>query len=102
MHKVSLALVHHANQYVISDGYAERKGISEVLGLSAHQRGLLPLLQMHLRYGVPLNLHLSGTLIETIAWHHPEVFSLVSSFWSDNASTWHWSSRSGDKGAQTT
>lgn len=81
---VPLALVHHANQYLITNGYEERHGMSDILGLGSvfwerefHRRGLLPLLQMHLEYRVPLNLHLSGTLIETLAWHHPESFALV-------------------------
>jgi hypothetical protein len=32
---------------------------------------------MRLDYRMPLNLHLSGTLIETLAWRHPESFSLI-------------------------
>jgi len=75
-----LALVHHANQYVITDGYLDRQGMGDILGLGSQgpfQRGLLPLLQMHLDYRVPLNLHLSGTLMETLAWHYPESFSLI-------------------------
>lgn len=81
---VRLALVHHANQYLITNGYQERQGMGDILGLGSvfwerefHRRGLLPLLQMHLEYRVPLNLHLSGTLIETLAWHYPESFALV-------------------------
>ncbi len=81
--QVYLTLVHHANQSVITDNYADREGIGEILGLGGpgylggHRRGFLPLLQMHLDYRIPLNLHLSGTLIETLAWHHPESFSLI-------------------------
>lgn len=81
---VPLALVHHANQYVITNGYADRQGMNDILGLSnplwgpsSHRTGFLPLLQMHLDYRVPLNLHLSGTLMETLVWHYPESFSLV-------------------------
>lgn len=79
-----MALVHHANQYLITDGYEERQGMGEILGLGSlfwerefHRRGLLPLLQMHLDYRVPLNLHMSGTLIETLAWHYPESFAQI-------------------------
>lgn len=79
-----LALVHHANQYVITNGYSDRQGMNDILGLSnplwgrdVHRKGFLPLLQMHLDYGIPLNLHLSGTLIETLAWHYPESFLLI-------------------------
>ena len=80
---MTFALVHHANQYLITEGYADREGLGEILGVkgpsefSARKRGLLPLLQMHVAYGVPLNLHLSGTLIETLAWHYPESLSLI-------------------------
>lgn len=81
---VPLALVHHANQYLITNGYLDREGMNDILGLGGpfwhegfHRRGLLPLLQMHLDYRVPLNLHMSGTLIETLAWHYPESFALV-------------------------
>src|SRR5262249_16318737 len=80
--QVSLALVHHANQYLITDGYEDREGMSDILGLGraraeSDTRGLLPMLQMHLEYRVPLNLHLSGTFTESIAWHYPESFSLI-------------------------
>lgn len=82
--KVRVALVHHANQYVITNGYADRQGMNDILGLSnplwgpsVHRTGFLPLLQMHLDYRVALNLHLSGTLMETLVWHYPESFSLV-------------------------
>jgi len=81
---VYLALVHHANQYVITNGYADRQGMNDILGLSnplwgpgVHRAGFLPLLQMHLDYRIPLNLHLSGTLMETLVWHYPESFSLI-------------------------
>jgi thiamine kinase-like enzyme len=82
--QVHLALVHHANQYVITNGYADRQGMNDILGLSnpiwgpgVHRTGFLPLLQMHLDYCIPLNLHLSGTLMETVVWHYPESFSLI-------------------------
>jgi len=76
----SLAIVHHANQYVIADGYGDRQGMSDILGLrgpTSHPAGFLPLLRMHMEYGIPLNLHLSGTLMEALAWHCPESFSLI-------------------------
>lgn len=80
--QVRLALVHHANQYVITKGYADREGVNTILGLRqpgdrGPQRGLLPLLQMHLSYGIPLNLHLSGTLLEALTWYCPESFLLI-------------------------
>jgi hypothetical protein len=75
-----LALVHHANQYVITDGYQDRQGMADILGMrgpSASPTGLIPLLRMHLEFGVPLNLHMSGTFLETLAWHYPQVLSLL-------------------------
>jgi hypothetical protein len=80
--QVSLALVHHANKYLMTEGYEDSEGMSDILGLGraraeSDTRGLLPALQMHLGYRVPLNLHLSGTLIESIACHYPECFSLI-------------------------
>lgn len=68
---VPLALVHHANQYLITDGYADRQGISQIV------EGYTRVLLLHMKYRVPLNLHLSGTLIETLAWHCPWFFELV-------------------------
>jgi aminoglycoside phosphotransferase (APT) family kinase protein len=75
-----LAIVHHANQYVIADSYGDRQGMTDILGLrgaASHAAGFLPLLRMHLEYGIPLNLHLSGTLIEALAWHCPQSFSFI-------------------------
>ena len=66
-----LALVHHANQFLITDGYANREGITSLV------RGYRALLELHEKYRFPLNLHLSGTLIEATAWHHPEFLQLV-------------------------
>src|SRR5262245_22876550 len=76
-------LAHHANQSVITDDYADREGIGEILGiwgpgnLGGYRRGFLPLLQMHLDYRIQLNLHMSGTLIESLAWRHPESFTII-------------------------
>jgi aminoglycoside phosphotransferase (APT) family kinase protein len=75
-----LAIVHHANQYVIADGYGDRQGMADILGLrgpTSHPAGFLPLLRMHLDYGIPLNLHLSGTLIEALAWQCPQSFAFI-------------------------
>lgn len=67
----SLAIVHHANQFLITDGYLNREGISDIVD------AFDALLSLHLRYRIPLNLHLSGTLIESIAWHKPDFFDIV-------------------------
>src|ERR671930_1080063 len=75
-----LAIVHHANQYVIADAYSDRQGMTDILGLhgpAANPAGILPLLRMHLEYRIPLNLHMSGTLIEALAWHCPQSFTFI-------------------------
>ena len=65
------ALVHHANQYLISESYDNRQGISQIV------EGYTAALHLHQKYNIPVNLHLSGTLIETIAWHCPNFFAIV-------------------------
>ncbi|HEX7050566.1 MAG TPA: hypothetical protein VF188_10220, partial [Longimicrobiales bacterium] len=72
---VRLALVQHANQLVVTDGYDHREGISELLDAFS---GVFAL---HLRYRIPLNLHLAGTLLEAIAWHRPVFFAWVRALW---------------------
>ncbi len=71
-HIVPVALVHHANQYLIAEGYDNRQGILEVV------EGYAAALRLHEKHGVCANLHLSGTLIEAIAWHCPWFLTLVS------------------------
>ncbi len=68
---IPIALVHHANQYVVGDGYEDREGISTIV------EGYASLLHLHERYGVHANLHLSGTLLEAIAWHRPQFLVTV-------------------------
>jgi starch synthase len=68
---VPLALVHHANQYLITDGYDNREGITEIV------EGYAAALRLHEKYAIPASLHLSGTLIETLAWHYPWFLELV-------------------------
>ena len=67
----ALALVHHGHQHLITDGYDNHEGLSEVLDSFG------AVLALHLRYRVPINLHLSGTLLEAAAWHAPEFFGWV-------------------------
>jgi hypothetical protein len=69
--RTSLALVHHANQYLITDGYDNREGISDIVGSEESGMGMLGVLAMHAAHKVPLNLHISGTLLEAVAWHCP-------------------------------
>ena len=68
----SIALVHHANQYLITNGYENREGLAAVVGSRGSGSGLAAVLDLHERFGVPLNLHISGTLLEAIAWHQPQ------------------------------
>jgi len=74
---VSFAVVHHANQYLITNGYDNREGISEIVGSPRTQSGILGVLSMHADMGVPLNLHISGTLLEAIAWHCPNALQAI-------------------------
>ena len=66
-----LALVHHANQFLITNGYEDREGIEEIVN------GYASVLRLHEEHGVVANLHLSGTLIEAAAWHCPWFLDLV-------------------------
>jgi hypothetical protein len=75
--KTALALVHHANQFLITEGYENREGLADVLGSRESGQGLAYILHLHQRFGVPVNLHLSGTLLEAIAWHAPDFLEQV-------------------------
>lgn len=68
---VPLAIVQHGHQYLITEGYDNHEGILEVLD------GFGAVFALHLEHRVPFNLHLSGTLIEAVAWHAPEFFDWV-------------------------
>ena len=76
----SLALVHHANQYLITNGYDNREGIADIVGSEEGGTGMLGVLAMHRQYDVPLNLHISGTLLESIAWHSPDAVRRIREF----------------------
>jgi hypothetical protein len=75
--RTSLAIVHHANQYLITTGYDNREGIEAIVGEPGAETGFRYILGLHERSGIPLNLHLSGTLIESIAWHDPGFLGYV-------------------------
>ena len=70
-------MVHHANQYIISDGYTNRSGIKSVGGSAEANRGLAYILELHRRYKIPANVHFSGTLIESLAWQEPQCLTLL-------------------------
>ena len=67
----NVVIVHHANQLLITDGYADRDGITPVAD------AVVKLVDLHSEHGVPCSLHLSGTLIEALAWHRPSVLDAV-------------------------
>jgi starch synthase len=66
-----LALVHHANQFLITNGYKDRQGIDRIV------EGYAAVLRLHEEHGIVANLHLSGTLIEAAAWHTPWFLDMV-------------------------
>ncbi|PYS50171.1 MAG: hypothetical protein DMG13_21625 [Acidobacteria bacterium] len=74
---VLFALVHHANQFLITNGYETREGISDVVGSQTLRTGMLGLLALHKNAGVPLNLHISGTLLEAVSWHCPFAITVL-------------------------
>jgi Glycosyl hydrolase family 57 len=74
---VSFALVHHANQFLITNGYETREGISDIVGSQTLRTGMLGLLALHRDAGVPLNLHISGTLLEAVSWHCPFAITVL-------------------------
>ena len=69
---VPLAIVHHANQYIITNGYDNRPGIQAVVGSKNEKRGLAWILELHRAYKIPANIHISGTLLESLAWYQPQ------------------------------
>jgi hypothetical protein len=68
---VPIALVHHANQLVITDGYDNRDGITTIVA------GYERLLAAHERLRIPVGVHFSGTLLEAIAWYRPRFLDRV-------------------------
>lgn len=68
---VPVALVLHANQHLITDGYENREGLTEVL------EGFATVAALHLKHGVKVHLNVTGTLIEAIAWHAPPVMGWI-------------------------
>jgi hypothetical protein len=65
------AIVHHANQYLITNGYLNRPGISEIIGSPDASCGLRAVMHLHSLYNIPFHLHISGTFIEACAWYDP-------------------------------
>jgi starch synthase len=78
---IPLAIVHHANQYLITEGYENRQGIHATLGSIENKTGLAWILELHRAYRIPANFHFSGTLLEAIAWHQPEFLLQIRSLY---------------------
>ncbi|HWP35627.1 MAG TPA: hypothetical protein VNM66_08520, partial [Thermodesulfobacteriota bacterium] len=72
-----VAFVHHANQYLITNGYENREGLDELIGAPGSATGYRHVLELHRLYRVPFNLHLSGTLLEALLWHRPDFVAAV-------------------------
>lgn len=81
---VALAIVHHANQYIISNGYTNRCGIQSVVGSKSAKRGFAYILELHRRYRIPANIHLSGTLLESLAWFQPQLLTALRDMYREN------------------
>jgi hypothetical protein len=77
--KLSFAFVHHANQFLITNGYENRSGISDITGSEGSKTGMFKMLDIHRKYLIPLNIHISGTLLESLAWHCPEFLDKLKS-----------------------
>src|SRR5512145_1364636 len=80
---VCFALVHHANQYLITNGYDNREGITDIVGSERSQTGILGIIALHRAEGVPFNLHISGTLLEAMAWHCPAAIRAIRGYLSE-------------------
>lgn len=68
-----IAFVHHANQFVITDGYTDRDGVSTTAA------GYDAVLSLHVELGIPASLHISGPALEAIAWHRPALLARLRS-----------------------
>lgn len=77
MSKINFAIIHHANQYIITNGYENREGLDDVIGLHRKPGGYHEIFELHRAYGIPFHLHLSGTLLESILWHCPDFLAYL-------------------------
>jgi hypothetical protein len=75
---VPFAFVHHANQYLITEGYENRPGLKAILGSPCANIGLGRVLHLHRVYRIRANIHVSDTLLEAIAWHVPAFLNDIS------------------------
>jgi Glycosyl hydrolase family 57 len=68
---IPIAIVHHANQFLITNGYDNRPGIDEIIGPPDASSGLRAVFDLHSQYNIPFHLHISGTFLEACAWFDP-------------------------------
>ena len=73
----AFAFVHHANQFLLTHGYPDREGVDDLVGSRSSETGYLKVLELHRSYRIPLNLHVSGTLLEAILWYRPDFVEAV-------------------------
>ncbi|MBP1155869.1 MULTISPECIES: hypothetical protein [unclassified Paenibacillus] len=76
--RVPIAIVHHANQYLIANDYRNRAGLAEIIGPPNASSGLRAVFELHSMYRIPFNLHISGTFIEACAWLEPHFLEEIS------------------------
>jgi hypothetical protein len=71
---VPFAIVNHADQYLITEGYGDRHGLRANLGSVETKSALSWVLEPHFIYDTPVNLRFSGSPPEAISWHQPAFF----------------------------
>ena len=74
---VDLGFVHHGNPYLLTDGSDSKAALSAVTGSTAERAGLSWVPELHRLYNLPANLHISGTLLEAIAWYQPPFLAKI-------------------------
>jgi two-component system, NarL family, nitrate/nitrite response regulator NarL len=70
---VPSVLLPHANPHSSSDGNEIRQGLPAALGSADSKCSILWVLALHRKYEIPAHIHLSGALLEPIAWDFPRV-----------------------------
>ena len=75
MEKIAFGMVYHANQYIITNNYSNRDGLDDFIDGQKSNNGYPKVLELHQTYNIPFNLHLSGTLLESILWYCPKFIS---------------------------
>ena len=74
---IAFAFVHHANQYLITEGYDNRHGLRAAVGSIESKSGFSWIGQPASPFQYSPKSSPERTLIEAIAWHQPEFLVLV-------------------------